>query len=377
MGYFGYDVVREVEHLPDIPPDNQGLPDAILAVIGELAVYDHWRQRVILLANVFVPDGASDDELDRLYEQAIADVEQLAADGARPLPEPMLNAPTRAEEMPDVTPSMTKDMYCRAVEVAKEHVLAGDIFQAVLSTRFDFELGADSFDVYRVLRQINPSPYMYYVRHPELTLVGCSPEPMVQLLEDRVISRPIAGTRRRGRTDEEDRRMAAELSEHPKERAEHVMLVDLARNDVGRVVEYGSLRVDEMMTLERYSHVMHLTSQVSGEIRAESLAGRRHPGHPARGNGVGRAQGSGHGDHRRPRTGQAGPLRRHRWLRRLLRQHRHCHRHPDHGHPREPGLGAGRRRHRRRQHPRGRVSRVPEQGPRPAHRGSGRSSYDG
>ncbi|MCP3853160.1 MAG: anthranilate synthase component I [Actinomycetia bacterium] len=268
MGYFGYDVVREVEHLPNVPPDDQGLPDAIVAVIGELAVYDHWRQRVTLLANVFVPDGATDDELDVLYDQAIVDVAQIAADGAKPLPEPMLNAPTRDEEMPEVTPSMTKELYCQAVEVAKEHILAGDIFQVVLSTRFDFEIGADSFDVYRVLRQINPSPYMYYVRHPELTLVGCSPEPMVQLLEDRVISRPIAGTRRRGRTDEEDRRMAAELSEHPKERAEHVMLLDLARNDVGRVVEYGSLQVDEMMTLERYSHVMHLTSQVSGALRS-------------------------------------------------------------------------------------------------------------
>ena len=151
--------------------------------------------------------------------------------------------------------------------MAKEHILAGDIFQVVLSQRFDFDLDADPFDLYRSLRQVNPSPYMYFLRHPELCVVGSSPEPMVQLLDGRVISRPIAGTRRRGRTDEHDRRLAAELAEHPKERAEHVMLVDLARNDVGRVVDFGTEQVDELMTLERYSHVMHLTSQVSGRLR--------------------------------------------------------------------------------------------------------------
>ena len=129
-----------------------------------------------------------------------------------------------------------------------------------------FTTSADPLDVYRTLRQVNPSPYMYYVREEELTLVGCSPEPMVQLLDGTVISRPIAGTRFRRRTDEHDRRLAAELSEHPKERAEHLMLVDLARNDVGRVVEFGTCHVDELMTLERYSHVMHLTSQVSGRL---------------------------------------------------------------------------------------------------------------
>ncbi|HPB46968.1 MAG TPA: anthranilate synthase component I family protein, partial [Microthrixaceae bacterium] len=150
--------------------------------------------------------------------------------------------------------------------VAKEYIRSGDIFQVVLAQRFDFEVDADPFDVYRVLRQINPSPYMYFVREPELSLVGCSPEPMVQLLGGQVISRPIAGTRFRGSTDEHDRRLAAELLEHPKERAEHIMLVDLARNDVGRVVEFGTCKVDELMTLERFSHVMHLTSQVSGAL---------------------------------------------------------------------------------------------------------------
>ena len=176
----------------------------------------------------------------------------------------------------------------------------------MLSQRFDFDLDADPFDFYRVLRQVNPSPYMYLVRFPEVTLVGSSPEPMVQLLDGRVISRPIAGTRRRGRTDEEDRRLGAELAEHPKELAEHVMLVDLARNDVGRVVTFGTEQVDEMMVLERYSHVMHLTSQVSGELAEGRTPDRRAPGHAAGRHGVGRAEGAGDGDHRRVRTGQAG-----------------------------------------------------------------------
>ena len=153
------------------------------------------------------------------------------------------------------------------MEAAREHIFAGDIFQVVLAQRFDLDLDAHPFDVYRVLRQVNPSPYMYFVRQPGVTLVGSSPEPMVQLLDGTVISRPIAGTRYRGRTDEEDRRLGAELIEHPKEIAEHIMLVDLARNDVGRVVEFGTETVDEMMTLERYSHVMHMTSQVSGTLR--------------------------------------------------------------------------------------------------------------
>lgn len=266
MGYLGYDVVREVEHLPDAPADDKGHPDAVLSIIGELAAFDHFRQRVTLISNAFIPPNVSDDELDRVYDDALERLEQLAVDGARPLPEPLVEPPDVADELPDVRSSMGKDSYCRAVEVAKEHILAGDIFQVVLAQRFAFELDADPFDYYRVLRQVNPSPYMYFVRLPDLTIVGSSPEPMVKLEGDKVISRPIAGTRRRGRTDEEDRRLGAELSEHPKEIAEHIMLVDLARNDVGRVVKFGTEQVDEMMTLEHYSHVMHLTSQVSGEL---------------------------------------------------------------------------------------------------------------
>jgi anthranilate synthase component 1 len=268
VGYLGYDVVREVEHLPDAPEDDRGWPEAVLSVIGEIAAYDHWTQQVTLIANAFVVDGATDAEVDAAWTEATGRLDQMALDGALPLDEPLVDPPQRHEPPERVRSSMPAGTYEAAVEVAKEHIRAGDVFQVVLSQRFDLDLAADPLDVYRVLRQINPSPYMYYVREPELTLVGCSPEPMVQLLEGRVISRPIAGTRFRGATDEHDRRLAAELAEHPKERAEHIMLVDLARNDVGRVVDFGTCEVDELMTLERYSHVMHLTSQVSGRLAA-------------------------------------------------------------------------------------------------------------
>ncbi|HEX6236084.1 MAG TPA: chorismate-binding protein [Acidimicrobiales bacterium] len=266
LGYLGYDVVREVEHLPDVPADDQGHPDAVVSVIGQLAAYDHWRQRVVLIENVLVPPGSDGDALDVLYDEAVARLERLALDGARPLEELLVEPPSPDDPLPEVRSTVGADLYRHAVEAAREHILAGDIFQVVLSQRFDFALDADPFDVYRVLRQINPSPYMYFVRQPGLTLAGASPEPMVRVTDGRVISRPIAGTRRRGATDADDARLAAELSEHPKEIAEHVMLVDLARNDVGRVVRFGTEHMDEYLTLERYSHVMHLTSQVSGEL---------------------------------------------------------------------------------------------------------------
>jgi anthranilate synthase component 1 len=248
-----------------VPTDHQHVPDAVFSVISELAAYDHLRQRAVLIANAWVNDGV---DLDEAYDDAVARLDELAAAGARSIDEPMIEPPSGDDELPEVRSSMGDGAYQRAVEVAKEHILAGDIFQVVLAQRFELDLDADPFDVYRVLRQVNPSPYMYFLRHPEVTLVGSSPEPMVQLLGNRVISRPIAGTRKRGTTEEHDRKLAAELLEHPKERAEHVMLVDLARNDVGRVVEFGSVHVDELMTLERYSHVMHLTSQVSGDLVA-------------------------------------------------------------------------------------------------------------
>ncbi len=266
MGFLGYDVIREIEHLPDAPPDDHGLPDAVMSVIGSLAAFDHWRQRVYMIESV-PTHGLSDAELDAAYDAATQKVFDGVERLARPLPYVPVEPPTKDDQLPEIRSSMPGGMYQRAVDVAKEYILDGDIFQVVLAQRYDIELGADPFDVYRVLRQINPSPYMYFLRHAEITIVGSSPEPMVQLLDRKVVSRPVAGTRKRGSTDEHDRRLAAELIEHPKERAEHVMLVDLARNDVGRVAKFGSVHPDELMTLERYSHVMHLTSQISGDLR--------------------------------------------------------------------------------------------------------------
>ncbi len=267
VGYLGYDVVREVEHLPEVPPDDLGHPDAVLAVIGQLAAFDHWRQRVVLIDNVVVDPAWSDDELDRAHGDALDRLDALAAECFRPLDQPGRLRPERAGIPDDVSRTMSDSLYEDAVRAAKEHVTAGDIFQVVLSQRFDLgTLGVDPFDVYRVLRLVNPSPYLYFLRFPEVTVVGASPEPMVRLREGTVVSRPIAGSRPRGSTPEEDGRLEAELVEDPKEVAEHVMLVDLARNDVGRVVTFGTEVVEEMMIVERYSHIMHLTSQVSGRL---------------------------------------------------------------------------------------------------------------
>lgn len=265
MGYLGYDVVREVERLPDTPHDDRRLPDAVMSIIGSMAAFDHWRQRIYLIESVPVLDMDADG-IDREYDLACARVLRAVEKLSQPLASPPVEPPLTGEVGPQVRSSMPDGAYQRAVDVAKEHILAGDIFQVVLSQRYDVDLGADPFDFYRVLRQVNPSPYMYFLRNPGITIAGSSPEPMVKVLGTRVVSRPIAGTRRRGRDDEHDRRLAGELKENPKEVAEHIMLVDLARNDVGRVARFGSVHVDELMSLERYSHVMHLTSQVSGDL---------------------------------------------------------------------------------------------------------------
>ena len=202
-----------------------------------------------------------------MYEAAVARLETAVDELGRPLPYlPALPPADDLDELPAVHRNFSPETWAAAVEAAKEHILDGDIFQVVLAQRFDLVEPVDPLAVYRVLRLVNPSPYMYFLHHPEATVVGSSPEALVQLRDGRVISRPIAGTRRRGRNEEHDRRMEAELVEHPKERAEHVMLVDLARNDVGRVVRYGTEQVEELMTLERYSHVMHMTSQVAGDL---------------------------------------------------------------------------------------------------------------
>ncbi len=274
VGYLGYDVVREVERLPHPPPDDLGQPDAALVVIGQFCAFDHWRQRIVLVDNVVVPeapDGVVDNEaLGRAYEGACARLVELAADCARPgrasRSGQMVAAPPPGLEQAEATRTMTSEEYKAAIGAAKEHIEAGDIFQVVLSQRYDLALEADPFDVYRALRLLNPSPYLYFLRFPEVTVVGASPEPMVRLRDGVVISRPIAGSRPRGENEQHDRLLEGELAEDPKELAEHIMLVDLARNDVGRVVRFGTEKVDELMTIERYSHIMHITSQVSGEL---------------------------------------------------------------------------------------------------------------
>ncbi len=266
VGYLGYDVVREVEHLPDPAPDDLGFPDAALAVIGQLAAFDHWRQRVVLVDNVVVGARTGPADWARAYQAAGTRLEALAAECfAAPATVPIA-LPGRAGPHAEARRTVSAAEYRAAVVEAKEHIGAGDIFQVVLSQRFDLELEADPFDVYRALRLLNPSPYLYFLRFDEVTVVGSSPEPMVRLRDEVVVSRPIAGSRPRGSTEEHDRRLAGELAEDPKEVAEHVMLVDLARNDVGRVVRFGTEHVEELMTVERYSHIMHLTSQVTGQL---------------------------------------------------------------------------------------------------------------
>jgi anthranilate synthase component I len=267
VGYLGYDVVREVESLPNVPCDDRDLPDAVISVIGELVVFDHWKSRVVLVDNAII-DG--DVALEEEHRRSLGRIDAMRRDLGRPVAVQLTSPPERGEHLDAslVHRVVSSRSYVEAVEAAKEYIRAGDAFQVVLSQRFDLDLDVDPFDVYRVLRQVNPSPYMFFVRQGGVALIGASPEPLVQLLGGRVTSRPIAGTRRRGTTEAEDRALGAELIEHPKELAEHLMLVDLARNDVGRVVRFGTERVDELMTLERYSHVMHLTSQVSGEITA-------------------------------------------------------------------------------------------------------------
>jgi len=269
VGYLGYDVVREVERLEHPPLDDLEIPDASMVMIGELVAFDHWRQRISLIVNVPVEAGQSETEIAALYDRALDDVDRLGRDTCRPLDQrPLLAPDAGGRPAPaDAVSTMAPEDFHRVVAVAKEHITAGDVFQVVLSQRFDIAGPVDPFAVYRALRLLNPSPYLYFLRTPEVEVAGSSPEPMVRLRDGVVTSRPIAGTRRRGETDREDDRLAAELLEDPKEVAEHVMLIDLARNDVGRVAQFGSEVVEELMTVERYSHVMHMTSQVTGQLR--------------------------------------------------------------------------------------------------------------
>jgi anthranilate synthase component 1 len=259
-------VVREIERLPVAPPDDLGHPDAALVVIGQFAAFDHWRQRIVLVDNVVLPESVDAEVAARAYDEACGRLRQLAEDCARSKVGEMMPAPLPGIAPAPAARTVSSEEYQAGIETAKEYIQAGDIFQVVLSQRYDLSLDADPFDVYRSLRLLNPSPYLYFLRFPEVTVVGASPEPMVRLRDGVVISRPIAGSRPRGENEQHDRLLEGELAEDPKELAEHIMLVDLARNDVGRVVRFGTEKVDELMTIERYSHIMHITSQVSGRL---------------------------------------------------------------------------------------------------------------
>lgn len=269
VGYLGYDVVREIENLPPPPTDDLGYPDAIMSIIGQLAAFDHWRQKVFLIENVIVDPNWQDGDYEQIYLETTQHLAKMAEELSLPIEEKIIQVPKLSQQKPDYKRSFTDQEYEKIVEKAKEYIKAGDIFQVALSQRFDLELQADPFDLYRILRQINPSPYMYFLRYPQLTLVGSSPERMVQVLDNKVRSTPIAGTRPRGKDDEQDKQLGQELIQNPKEIAEHVMLVDLARNDIGRVAKYGTEHLEDFMALERFSHVMHITSQVIGDLDSQ------------------------------------------------------------------------------------------------------------
>jgi anthranilate synthase component I len=265
VGYLGYDIVRSIESLPAPPPDDRDLPDAILMVAGTLLVLDNLFNRATVIANVEVPPGASTAELRDLFDGAESKIAcWLARLAASTTHKPLEIEP--APPLPSHSSVYSDEAYQDGVRRIKEYIAAGDTFQTVLSRRIDLP-APDPFLTYRYLRALNPAPYLYYLHCDEVHIIGSSPEILVRVEEAEVTVRPIAGTRPRGGTTDEDAAMAAELSADPKERAEHLMLVDLGRNDVGRVAEFGSVRLTAFMAIERYSHVMHLVSEVRGQLR--------------------------------------------------------------------------------------------------------------
>ena len=272
VGYFSYDAVRYLEKLPDAPSDDLNVPEAYFAVTDTLIVFDHLRHKVLVISLI---DAAG---LRDVEGEGFAAAYRRAADDIRRVAE-RLAAPSARRSLPsgygafEVSSNFTRAGYEEAVERAKEYIRAGDAFQIVPSQRFFAEVGdLDPFLLYRGLRTVNPSPYMTYLKLGDLALVGASPEPLVRVEGRRVMTRPIAGTRKRGATPEEDALLAEELLADAKERAEHVMLVDLGRNDLGRVAEIGTVRLESFMEIERYSHVMHIVSTVEGELRKDLTA---------------------------------------------------------------------------------------------------------
>ena len=267
VGYLGYDTAEwfepAVKRGDSAPaPAAHGRDESGFMLFDTVLAFDHVQHRILLIANARV---SGDEDLRSLYQFACAKIEFLERELERALSLP--KAPAAAPL--DLQSNFAQPAFEAIVRKAKEHIAAGDIYQVVLSQRFSAEVGVDPFVVYRALRHVNPSPYMFFIRMGERSIVGSSPEMLVRVEGRHAVTHPIAGTRPRGRTDEEDQRLADELKRNEKERAEHVMLVDLGRNDLGRVCEYGSVRVPTFMSLERYSHVMHLVSVVEGQLRDE------------------------------------------------------------------------------------------------------------
>ena len=260
VGYLGYDMVRQLERLPAPPPDDLGLPDARWNFYDTVVAFDHVRHQLVLMAGVFV---APDTNPRAAYDEAVARLDALT--------DTLSHAPLEAPEpvsLPEapLASNFTREDFCRAVCRAKDYIYEGDIFQVVLSQRFATPYAGDRFNLYRALRQVNPSPYLFYIDFGDLALIGSSPEVLVRVEHGRAEVLPIAGTRPRGRTPEEDRALEAELEADPKEQAEHLMLVDLGRNDLGRVCRFGTVQVERFAFVVRYSHVMHLVSLVAGEL---------------------------------------------------------------------------------------------------------------
>ncbi len=259
VGFVGYDVVRYIEKLPETASHDLDVPDAAFLLPDSLVIFDHAKHQLILLANAH-----NTGDPDEAYDTALKNSEELAEALRQPLP-PIAESTGPLDV--ELESNVSREKYMANVEAAKEYIAAGDAFQVVVSQRFSRRTSADALSIYRALRALNPSPYMFFLRFgDEFTLMGASPEMMVRLEDGVATVRPIAGTKPRGKTADEDDALAHELLHDPKERAEHVMLVDLGRNDLGRVCDYGTVKVEKMMYIERYSHVMHIVSQVHGEM---------------------------------------------------------------------------------------------------------------
>lgn len=260
VGYLGYDMVRYFEKLPDSPPDDLNLEESVFVISDALVIFDNTRHTIKVVACAYTEETASPEEA---YQEACRKIDEMIALLSEPVAAPPAHAPTG-----DVAfhSNMTKDQFQGMVEKAKQYITAGDIIQVVLSQRFSAPCATDPVDLYRALRFINPSPYLFFLKLDDLTMIGSSPEVMVRLEQSDVELRPIAGTRKRGKTEQEDRALADELLSDEKERAEHVMLVDLGRNDLGRIAETGTVQVNQYMVVEKYSHVMHLVSNVRAQL---------------------------------------------------------------------------------------------------------------